>query len=197
MLDTDKTSSFLKAIDKYAKEQRREIQSKAKEFKKKELHKAEAEVLRDSYFLIQREMAQMRKSIDSEVSKIEVESKRKLLQRRSDIAESVFKQARNKLLDFTKTEEYIKTLKKKVSLIATVLNEQDVILYVKKEDLKFEKELIEAFNKPCKVIVSDEVKIGGVLGYSAKQGLIIDETLDAKLENQRCWFSKNSQLNIV
>ena len=41
----DKTSNFLKAIDKYAKEQQKEIKLKANEFKIKELQKAEAEVL--------------------------------------------------------------------------------------------------------------------------------------------------------
>ncbi|MDQ5983312.1 MAG: V-type proton ATPase subunit E [Eubacteriales bacterium SKADARSKE-1] len=197
MLETDKTSNFLKAIDKYAKEQRREIQSRAQEFKKKELQKAEAEVLRDSYFLIQREMAQMRKSIESKVSKIEVESKRKLLEKRSNITETVFRQAENKLLDFTKTEDYINVLKKEASSIATVLKGPDAILYVKKEDLKFEKELIEAFGRTCKVKVSEEITIGGILGYSAQDGLIVDETLDSKLENQRDWFSENSLLNIV
>ena len=63
---SSKTSNFLKAIDKYAKEQQREIKAKANEFKIKELQRAEAEVLRDSYHLIQREMASMRKKIDGE-----------------------------------------------------------------------------------------------------------------------------------
>lgn len=197
MAETDKTSSFLKAINKYAKDQRREIKSKANEFKKKELQKAEAEVLRDSYFLIQREMAQMRKGIDREVSKMEVESKRRLLERRRKITENVFKQAEDKLLTFTKSKDYLGELKKRAASISTVLKEQDIVLFVKKEDLKFEKELVESFEGSCQVKQNDDIKIGGILGYSEKVGLIVDETLDSKLENQRGWFAENSQLDIV
>ena len=61
MQDGGKTSNFLKAINKYAAEQRKEIKTRAEEFRKYELQKAEAEVLRDAYYLIQNEMAQMKK----------------------------------------------------------------------------------------------------------------------------------------
>lgn len=61
MQDIGKTSNFLKAINKYAAEQRKEIKTRAEEFRKYELQKAEAEVLRDAYYLIQNEMAQMKK----------------------------------------------------------------------------------------------------------------------------------------
>ena len=98
---SSKTSNFLKAIDKYAKEQQREIKAKANEFKIKELQRAEAEVLRDSYHLIQREMASMRKKIDGEVSKVEIEKKRALLSKRYEITENIFNEAKMKLIEFS------------------------------------------------------------------------------------------------
>ena len=52
----EKASNFLKAINKYAEEQRKEIQKEVEDFKREELEKAEAEVLNDAFQLIQSEM---------------------------------------------------------------------------------------------------------------------------------------------
>ena len=194
----DKTSNFLKAIDKYAKEQQKAIKLKANEFKIKELQKAEAEVLRDSYHLIQREMANMRKKIDGQVSKAEIENKRKLLEKRREITEEVFKEAKMRLKEFTETDDYIDFLLRCVKNISKVLgNAPDVRLYVKQSDLKFSGELEKAFGKDCEILESKKIQIGGIVGRSLSIGINIDETLDSKLENEREWFAENSKLSIV
>ena len=197
MADYDKTSNFLKAIDKYAKEQPKEIKSTATAFKRKELQKAEAEVLRDSYILIQKEMAQMRKSIDSAVSKTEIQNKKELLTLRQELMEKVFINAKNKLIEFTKTEAYKDSLKKSIKKIASVLKNENTLLLVKKEDLIFKEEITKVFGKSCELKESKKIKIGGILGLDENLGLLIDETLDSKLENERSWFSENSGMSIV
>lgn len=195
---SSKTSNFLKAIDKYAKEQQREIKAKANEFKIKELQRAEAEVLRDSYHLIQREMASMRKKIDGEVSKVEIEKKRALLSKRYEITENIFNEAKMKLIEFSKSKEYLNVLLKSVRKISEVFNDtDDTIFYVKKEDLAYEDDIKKEFPLTCKVKKNKKIQIGGVLANSTKLGINIDETLDSKLENQREWFAENSNLSIV
>lgn len=195
---SSKTSNFLKAIDKYAKEQQREIKAKANEFKIKELQRAEAEVLRDSYHLIQREMASMRKKIDGEVSKVEIEKKRALLSKRYKITENIFNEAKMKLIEFSKSKEYLNVLLKSVRKISEVFNDtDDTVFYVKKEDLAYEDDIKKEFPLTCKVKENKKIQIGGVLANSTKLGINIDETLDSKLENQREWFAENSNLSIV
>ena len=197
MADYDKTSNFLKAIDKYAKEQQKEIKKTATAFKRKELQKAEVEVLRDSYILIQKEMVQMRKSIDSEVSKIEIQNKKELLTLRQGLMEKVFAKAKEKLIEFTKKEDYKDLLKKSSKKISSMLTGEKTLLFVKKEDMIFKDEIIKAFGKNCELKESKKIKIGGILGLNESLGLLIDETLDSKLENERSWFSENSGMSIV
>lgn len=197
MADYDKTSNFLKAIDKYAKEQQKEIKNTATAFKRKELQKAEVEVLRDSYILIQKEMVQMRKSIDSEVSKIEIQNKKELLTLRQGLMEKVFAKAKDKLIEFTKKEDYKDLLKKSSKKISSILTGEKTLLFVKKEDMIFKDEIIKAFGKNCELKESKKIKIGGILGLNESLGLLIDETLDSKLENERSWFSENSGMSIV
>ena len=44
---------------------------------------------------------------------------------------------------------------------------------------------------------SNEIQIGGIMGISRTVGLLADETLDTKLQNQREWFCENSGLTIT
>ena len=196
MQDIGKTSNFLKAINKYAAEQRKEIKTRAEEFRKYELQKAEAEVLRDAYYLIQNEMAQMKKNIASEVSKLEFEKRRELFVKRQAIMDDVLKKAQDKLLNFAKTQDYIELLKNYASSVSKILKKSGTVLYICKRDEGFIDDIREAYGKICKVEVSDNIKIGGILAVNKVMSLVVDETLDSKLEEQRIWFEENSKLNI-
>lgn len=196
MQDIGKTSNFLKAINKYAAEQRKEIKTRAEEFRKYELQKAEAEVLRDAYYLIQNEMAQMKKNIASEVSKLEFEKRRELFVKRQAIMDDVLKKAQDKLLSFAKTQDYIELLKNYASSVSKILKKSGTVLYICKRDEGFIDNIREAYGKICKVEVSDKIKIGGILAVNKVMSLVVDETLDSKLEEQRIWFEENSKLNI-
>lgn len=196
MRDTGSTSNFLKAINKYAAEQRRELKNQTEEFKKKELQKAEAEVLRDAYYLIQKEMAQMRKGISSEVSKEEMQGRKELFAQRKAIVEEVFKKCEKRLLEFANTSEYKELMKNYASKISKVLNKPGTVLYIQEKDMEIKEELKESFGKLCKVLVSEEIKIGGLIAVNRNMNIIIDETLDSKLTDQREWFAENSKLNV-
>lgn len=198
MPDTvSKTDNFLKAIEKYAEEQRTKIQSEAEDFKEKELNKAEEEGLREAYVLIQKKMSDINTKIASELSKAESASRKEIFIKRKEISEKVFEKAKQKLLDYTKTAKYSDMLQKSTKEISSRLNADDVVLLVKEDDMKFEKELKAAFGRNCEVKSSNEIVIGGVMGISHKMGLLADETLDTKLSEQHEWFYENSGLCVT
>lgn len=193
----NKTSNFLKAINKYAREQRQELKTEFDKFKKYELEKAEAEVLRDAYHLIQREMNQMKKGISSEVSKEEMLCKKEMFKKRNNIKEKVFIAVKEKLVCFTGTDKYADVMEEYAKEISKVLNEPGTVLYVCKRDLNLAPKLKAAFGLECSVEVSKDIKIGGILGMNSSMGIIADETIDSKLEEQSQWFDENSGLSVV
>ena len=198
MPDTvSKTDNFLKAIEKYAEEQRTKIESEAEDFKEKELNKAEEEGLKEAYVLIQKKMSDINTKISSDLSKAESASRKEIFIKRKEISEKVFEKAKQKLLEYTKTDKYSKMLETSTKEISSKLNADDVVLFVKEEDMKFEKELKVAFGQSCEVKPSDEITIGGVMGLSHKLGLLADETLDTKLSEQHEWFYENSGLCVT
>lgn len=198
MPDTvSKTDNFLKAIEKYAEEQRSKIQSEAEDFKEREISKAEDEGLKEAYVLIQKKMTDIRTRIASELSRAENASRKKTFTRRQEIEQQVFADAEKKIIAFTKDEKYLSRLQESVRKIAGVLTAEDVVLSVRKEDLRFESELKNAFGRACQVEASDEIRLGGVIGMSRSMGMLADETLDSKLDEQHDWFCESSGLRVT
>ncbi|MBQ3928742.1 MAG: hypothetical protein II711_01445 [Clostridia bacterium] len=192
-----KTDNFLKAIEKYAEKQRNKIQSEAEDFKKRELNKAEEDGLREAYVLLQRKMAELKLKISGDLSKAEGESKKKIFLRRKEIADEVFLKAENKLKEYTQSSQYTASLEKSTRLIAEKLTEDDTVLLIGKNDVKHKKKIAEAFGRNCEIKETDEITIGGIMGVSHKLGLLVDETLDTRLEEQHEWFYANSGLSVT
>lgn len=197
MSDTvSKTDNFLKAIEKYAEEQRNRIETEAQSMKEKELSKAEDEGLREAYVLIQRRMADVKTEISAELSRAENASRKEIFLRRKEIEDSVFEDVKKKLDAFTGTDAYKSMLEKSAEEIAKYLDAPDVVLYVRKQDLGFEKAIVKAFGKECRVDAYEDIEIGGIIGESRSLGLLADETLDSRLMQQREWFCENSGLKV-
>ncbi len=198
MPDTiSKTDNFLKAIEKYAEEQRSKMQSEAEDFKSRELNMAEEEGLKEAYVMIQKKMADINNRISAERSKAESASKKRIFLRRREIEEEVFLKAEKKLVEFTKTAPYLDLLLKSAAAISKVLRHDDVVIYVRQADLKYQKQIIQSFGRKCEIAASDEIRIGGMTGLSRSMGLIADETLDTRLEEQHEWFCEHSGLRIT
>jgi len=192
-----KTDNFLKAIEKYAAEQRSKLESEAEEFKEKEINKAEEDGLKEAYVLLQRKMSAINTSIARELSKAENESRKSTFVKRQEIEDKVFDRAKEKLIEFAKTDKYTEKLLESVKKISRKLTADDVVLYVNQRDMKLKNKIISAFGKKCDVQSSDEIKIGGITGISREMGLLADETLDTRLSQQREWFCENSGLKVT
>lgn len=186
-----KFSNFLDTIDKYAKRRKSKITDEIKEIEERELKKAEAEIIEDVNNRIRHALVDMKNKIVVEISHKELEERKKVSLRRKQMMKEIFKECRQKLIDFTSSERYTEALKEYASQISKVLLEPDTKLFVKEMDLKYSDLIQEAFGRKCNIKSSADILIGGIRGYSVSRGLIADETLDAKLKEQEDWAAEN------
>lgn len=196
MTQDNKTSSFLKAINKYAQQQSDAILKEAEEFKKQEIEKATKEAITDAYTLIQKNISVEKSKIVSEYAKREQKSRSELFIRRMQIVEEVFDKATDKLISFTKTDEYSDYIRKSATEIAELFSGKSCIVYVKNDDTD-KAQLIKDIIENCTVECDNSIIIGGIRCYCKELSMIADDTLDSKLLNQRQWFSENSDLKVV
>ncbi|MCQ4022876.1 hypothetical protein GMA13_07635 [Ruminococcus sp. zg-924] len=191
-----KTGNFLNAIQKFADEQKHMIRSEVEKFKAEELKKAEDEGIRDAHALIQREMASMRAGIAGELAKKEDEGKRALYKRREEMVREIFEKSKDKLLDYTKTAEYKAALKNDAQQAADFFGSEELTVYLKSDDMALEGELSTIFGNNCSFTAASDIIIGGFKAQCGNRGIVVDFTLDTKLENQKGWFLQNSNLKI-
>lgn len=193
----EKLSGFYSAINHYAEAQREQILKDIEAYKIRDLREAETTAKIEADRLIVKEVAEARNNIVREMSHKEINARRELLEKRQKIANKVFEQAAQVLADYTAKPDYVKTLQKFATEMASVLTKPGTVVYMKSGDLKCRDVIAATFGANATIKVDDKIKIGGFRGENAEMRLVVDSTLDSMLEDQRGWFEENSGMAVV
>lgn len=197
MIDaTSKTNTFLSSIKKYALEQSNRLHDEAEEFKEKELQRIKNNALEEASAMYARETVAIRAEIAGEMAQKYDESKVALFEKRAKLTENVYIAAAEKLSEFAKSEKYAEYIKKSAQKALSVTDDNDVTVYISKDDCKYSDMLNEVFSGKCRVEIDDRIKIGGIKVYCPTLKIIVDETLESKLMQTKEWFMENSGLII-
>ena len=193
----NKTDNFLKAIRRYAKQQKSVMKGEVKQLKTERLKEAEEKAKRDSQRLIKDKLQETRTRQTAILAKKTQDGQRKLFIARSAMVEEVFKKAADKLVEYAKSDAYTSKLTDSAKAIADVFDGRDCVLYVNERDLGAAEGIKALYGGSTEVRADKTIKIGGIRGYCASMGIIADETLDSKLEAQREWFVENAALSVL
>lgn len=193
----EKVSKFVQAITAYAEEQRDKILGEVESFKAERLQKAEQEVLTDAYQLIQKETADIRGEGIREMSRRDLAARKQILNRRREIMDDVFRRAADKLREYTANADYPSAMKHALSQMVTALPADGTVYYLKAADASLLEELRGICPPGSRLELADDIRIGGIRAVNAEHGQLIDDTLDAKLEAQREWFTTESGLTMI
>lgn len=192
----EKVSKFVQAITEYAEEQSRKIHQEVENFKAERLLAAEKEVLIDSYRLIQKERTELNNQMSREMSRRELEARKALLAKRRDMMNAVFRQAEEKLIEYTAQPAYAGRVKQSLADMAEQLPAEGTVYSVSSRDAGLLAELSALCPQGSRVAVSEDIRIGGLRGINAAAGIVMDDTLDTRLDMQRDWFTRNSHLTV-
>ncbi len=192
-----KTNNFLTAIKKYSALEREQIQKDIAEIKEEEIKKAEAKAEKDVESYISKQYSLNKAAVTSQYSVKNLESQRRIYKMREEITSTVFKKAKDRLIEFTYTSDYKNLLLGYGKEIADVFKDNSCIVYLKNDDLKYADEIKSAFKGKVTVKADNMIKIGGIIANCMALNMVADNTLDSKLNNQKEWFIENSQLKVL
>ena len=94
------------------------------------------------------------------------------------------------------SKDYQAYLVKHMEEIGKLYPMSDSTLELREADMKYKDELIKAYGTALEVEVSDKITIGGFIVKNKATNVVVDESLDFALENQKDWFYKTSGLMI-
>ena len=190
----EKKDKFYLAINHYAEQQRERIEREIAAYQRKELKRAEIEVLNECYRMIQKEMNQMRGGIAREMATRETEDRRRLLKRRAEITDEVFRKAAGRLREFSRQDGYAGYLERSARKFAELFGRPGVVIDRRPEDQKHEETIRRALGLECTFRTDASIRLGGLRASHPEFGILADETFDSLLADQRGWFEKNSGL---
>ncbi len=195
MIQQSKINSFINSIKDTASEKRAAVDAETKAIigAEKADFEANAKKAADDYVKVR--SAAIKLEAGRRISERAAECRKEVFSRRNEIANETLSEAGRKLRKFTESEEYKDFLLRSAGSILESFGSGNVTLLLRPEDMVFAKEISERY--PFASVSEDSgIKIGGVKGINSIVTLLIDDTLDARLENQKRWFEENSGLYI-
>lgn len=183
-------------IERLANLEEEKILSEAKELEEEAYNQIKAEAKKDAEVLLAKELVEISSSASVEASLSQEEKTKKLVNKRDEYVTNIFKEAKEKLVAFAASKDYQKYLVEHIEKIGKLYQMEDSTLELREEDMRYKDELVKAYGLNLEVEVSDKIKIGGFIIENKATNVVVDESLDAALENQKDWFYKTSGLMI-
>lgn len=138
-------------------------------------------------------ISKMNKETNRMLSNLEATYKSEVSKLRQSVTDDVFAKAYEHLQKFPDSESYVGFLENSAGKIATLYSD-DAVIYIRPEDEKYKPNIKKAFGQAVSFEQDNSIKLGGMKVYFKNAGVIADDTLDARLEEQKKTFIKNCGL---
>lgn len=197
MQNIDQVFLYMKdEIERQAKSEEQAILNEVKALEDEAYESMKAEAKKDADLKLKQEEEEMSSNASAEISESHIERTKKLIEKRDEYVKNIFDKAREELKAFVKSDDYLPFMEAKIKKVADDFKDQQPTMYVSQDDLAIKADLIKAFGSDIDVQASDDITIGGFILENKASSLVVDETLDFALNNQKEWFNKNSGLII-
>ena len=197
MQNIDQVFLYMKdEIERQAKSEEQAILNEVKALEDEAYESMKAEAKRDADLKLKQEEEEMSSNASAEISESHIERTKKLIEKRDEYVANIFSEAKDKLVAFANSKDYQAYLVKHMEEIGKLYPMSDSTLELREADMKYKDELIKAYGTALEVEVSDKITIGGFIVKNKATNVVVDESLDFALENQKDWFYKTSGLMI-
>lgn len=183
-------------IERLASLEEEKILAEAKRLEEEAYNQIKAEAKKDAEELLSRELAEISSNASVEASFSQEEKTKRLVEKRDEYVANIFSEAKDKLVVFVNSKDYQAYLIKHMEEIGKQYQMDNSTLLLRKDDLKFKDALINAYGIALDVEVNDKIEIGGFIIENKATSVVVDESLDSALLNQKDWFYKTSGLMI-
>lgn len=184
------------AIVSQAEQERKSIVDKANAIREQELSACKEQLIEKMFGRVQAQTRTIRQKSIKDKAQAELRAHRELLLRRQELTTSVFAAAKTRLYDYVSTPDYPAALLSQLRKMAGSWEHSASTVFLRDDDLALAGE-IEAILPGCRVVADRTIRIGGFRLRNSAAGILVDETLDARLEAQRPWFLQTCGLKTM
>ncbi len=178
----EKLDLFQQIILDDAAKERQTLLDQVEQARKARISAAEAELKRETEARVQTEASAISAEVGQRISKQLLQDKRIISTRREEMAHEVFSLVRERLLAFTKTEEYLSHLKVLYRQAFEALgNPYDGVIYLREEDMQYSRELSAVLPGRHVTFQAGSFTLGGLIVDCHSKLLRADQSYDTAL----------------
>lgn len=189
--------NFSNSVLKDADNQKNLYLDKIQRKKSEAIDNAEREFLAEIYKYITSEMNHIKNETNQKISRKTMENRREILKKRDEIYDETLEIVINKLKDFTAGDEYKNIIVKAISKDIEKVGKDGTVIYLSEKDEELKGSIVKSLLlKTPKIETDKNIKIGGFKIVNNEKHIIVDETLDSKIDEQKDYFAQISQLTL-
>lgn len=178
----EKLNIFSQIVLNDATKERDALMEQVSQERQKRLSEAEAQIKHATELKVQARASVISGESGRTLSKKLLEEKRIVAARREEMAKEVFQAVREKLLEFTKSEDYLPHLKKLyVEAFSALGNPYDGVIWLRQEDLQYSRELAATLPGRHVTFQAGSFKLGGLIVDCHSKLLRADQSYDTAL----------------
>lgn len=189
----DSTGLIIGSIEKQACAEQERLQELSEKLYSEKAAALENEIRSKYESLVSYELEKQRVAVNKRASALEAENKAALAVLRRKVTDEVFRTAQNRIEEFVASDAYAPFLVQS-TLAVSKLYEGAAEIRLRKEDAPLKQSLAETFGKPVSFAYDESIRLGGIKVHFKNAAVLVDDTLDARLETAKEEFIKNSGL---
>lgn len=184
---------FRKQVLEKAGAERDLVLMEAQNMTREELDREQNKQLTALYEKIQQEKADIDRNVTRTLSERRRQLKRELYARREQLVDKLMENVRERVAQFTQTDDYADFLREKVRDVAlAAAPSPTAVLELRGIDMKYAQSLCELYGN-CEARENDSIQLGGLRMRDDERHIAYDATLDTALSQQRVHFYDDSQ----
>ena len=192
---TDKLERFAEVINKTALKQCKSAEKQAADFRTRELKRIKKELKEETERKKSFVLAGLSRDTNREIALYESDMKHALSEKREELTDKVFEEARSRLEEYVLTDRYLSLLE---DVIAALLERTGGAgtLCVTARDSEKAAAIAKKLGADVKLDVLDDGEIGGAAALDVSGAVYVSDTLAQRLDSERKRFMSYSGLSI-
>lgn len=186
--------TFSKYINEKANQKIDKIKNEIEQEKSRSLERIDNEIHKNVFRGLDIELSELNSDFSGRMNKVKTEYSKVLMEKRSELLNSIIVEVREKLVDFHQSKDYEKLMVKQLKSLGDNFCSKAVEFRIKRKDKVMKKVIESNYTGKYTIKEIDEIEIGGFSALCFELGIMTDQTIDTRLQEKKQWLYEHSKL---
>ena len=187
---------FSKEIKAQAEKDIKKLEKEIADTKARQLKQIEDELHNTIFKALNVRIDELVSEHNASINKLKTENHKSIIQKRTELLDSVILDVKTKCKKYVSSKGYVTKMKKKVADMKNVFKNSDVEFKISENDAQIKDIIKDVFGAKCKITTDEDIQIGGFVALSEKEKIMIDETIDTRINEKQKWFYEHADLAV-